>query len=199
ERMRKRDSGHFANPSAFPYASKAAAAVAALVEGDDQRAIEGRGKKSARGVAEVMIESFHAVAPATSHRPQNPEVVEFTAEFAGSLIEKVHARNGRERRMSSAKKSFARPCAAGARCDGDSIHVLPLHPGTLQAIADGEARNAALRARASKFSLFDGSDHARVADDSDRRIVLHGGNAENVHVSYLPALVWFSTRAYPAN
>ena len=141
ERMWERYRRDFADVATFAEPHEACAPVSMLIERHNQRAIKGRGEKRTGGMAQVMVKTFDAPRRISREAPQDAEIIQLAPQLAGGLVQEVSARRRSEWREARAKKELPRPSAHGTACDHDVVQITPLNPSTIEAEADGRARN----------------------------------------------------------
>lgn len=180
--MGQRKGTGFSDPRAIAKGNKAWASVTALVERDDQRAIVARRVISARRVAQVLIEFQDRSVGLSEQFPEDTQVVQFTPELAKCLVCKIKARTWTARRRTCAKQRLAPPGFRWARCDGNTVELLPSNSRLPQAILNRFAWDAPDRPGASEFALLDRCYDSTIVKQHRRRVVGHVRNAENIHV-----------------
>ncbi len=123
EGMRERDAEMLGDGGARADADEGGDAIALLIAGEDEGAIERGSVEGAGGVAEMVIESDDAIGGATSELAEEAEVIEVAGEFAEGAGLVIGAGDGSGGKSKSAKMSAAKPGAAGTTCDSDAVEV----------------------------------------------------------------------------
>src|ERR1700722_4007666 len=129
----------------------------------------------------MVVEPFDAGLRHSRHLFEDSEIVQFAAQFAETLVDKIAARYGGKGSKPRPESDLSIRRVPRAACNCDSVDVAPREARAIHAEPDSGAWNSFGGARSRQFSFLDGGDDALLANDSRRRIVSHRREAENVH------------------